>query len=289
MDSLKCAMELLPSNWRQACESYKACGLEEIRLRTGRKPTALLADGEHPFADEPVSEEILLRVLEKATGASIHTAAPALSEGYLNYRGLRIGVCGTAVMKERTFSGFRRISSLAIRIPRECREICKTEKEFLLREGFRNTLIIGRPGDGKTTALRELIRFFSDKGYRIGVSDERNELAAVDGSGPQFDLGRTSDVVTGVPKVEGAMMLLRGMNPQILAMDEISHEKDLDAIRQIVGCGVSLLVSAHGSDLAELKKRRGYRELLEQGVFSFLLRVERFGRDRRYDLNTIDV
>lgn len=289
MDSLKYALDLLPSRWRQAFEVFRESFPEEIRLRTGQKATVLLADGEHPFSDEPVSEEALLCVLEKATGASLHTAAPALAQGYLSYRGLRIGVCGTAVMKEDRFSGFRRVSSLAIRIPRECRGICKKEVEVLLREGFQNTLIIGKPGDGKTTVLRELIRCLSDKGYRIGVSDERNELSAVYGSTAQFDLGRASDVVTGIPKVEGAMMLLRGMNPQILAMDEITREKDLDAVRQIVGCGVSLLVSAHGSDLEELKKRQGYRELLEQDIFTYLLGVEKNGRDRKYELRKISV
>ena len=287
MDSLKFATELLPLTWRKPFDTYRSAGAEEIRLRSGQKPAVLLSDGEQSFSDEPVTEEILLRVLEKATGASIHTAAPALSEGYLNYHGLRIGVCGTAFMKEDKLSGFRRISSLAIRIPRECREICKNGKELFKSEGFQNTLIIGRPGDGKTTVLRELVRFLSNEGYRVGVSDERNELAAVDESGAGFDLGRCSDVVTGVAKVEGAMILLRGMNPQILAMDEITRKRDLDAIQQIVGCGVSLLASTHGSSMEELYKRQGYCELLEQGVFSYLLLVERFGRERRYDLKRI--
>lgn len=287
MNTLERALDLLPHPWIQAARAFSDHDPEEIRLRVGRDATVLLPGGERSLPGTRVSEETLLRILEIATGASMHTAAPALSEGYLNYRGLRIGVCGTAVMKEERIAGFRHVSSLAIRIPRECREICKKETETLIRSGFQNTLIIGSPGAGKTTVLRELIRRLSENGYRVGVSDERNELAAMDGADAQFDLGKHSDVLTGVPKVEGAMMLLRGMNPQILAMDEISQQRDLDAVRQIFGCGTGLLVSTHGSDPSELKKRPGYRELLDMGVFSYLLRIRKNGANRQYELERI--
>ena len=279
--------ELLPRTWRSAAEAFSDQSPEEIRLRCGRRPTVLLPGGEKEFMDVSVTEETLKRVMEIATDASIHTAATALAEGYLSYRGLRIGVCGAGIMKDEKFCGFRRYSSLAIRIPRECRGICDHAAQLLTEGGFQNTLVIGSPGEGKTTALRELIRRITDMGFRIGVSDERNELAAADGASAQFDLGRYSDVLTGVPKVEGAMMLLRGMNPQVLAMDEITRQRDLEAIRYIFGCGVGLMASVHGKDLDEIQKRAGYRELLNQGIFTYALTVERRGRQRRYKIERI--
>ncbi len=282
------AVELLPNAWGQALDRFSSGKPEEIRLRVGRTPTILFADGERTFLQETVTEETLRRVLEKATSASVHTAAPALSEGYISYRGVRVGVCGTAIIREHRFEGYRCVSSLALRIPRECRGLCRRELDVLTREGFQNTLIIGRPGDGKTTVLRELIRAMSEMGYRIGVSDERNELAACDGARAQFDLGSRSDVMTGLPKAEGAMMLLRGMNPQIIAMDEISRQRDLEAMRQIFGCGVGLLASAHGSCLSELRRREGYRRLLREGVFSWLLTVGKTGEERHYTLERIE-
>lgn len=287
MDGWQRALDLLPGEWRQAACRYTLKNPEEIRLRVGKRATVLLPEGEHPFLEDPVSEELLFRVLEKATGASLHTAAPALADGFVSYRGLRIGVCGTAVMRQQCFFGYRNVSSLAVRIPKECIGICRKELGVIAKDGFQNTLIVGRPGDGKTTVLRELIRALSEIGYRIGVSDERNELAASDGALAQFDLGAHSDVITGVPKVDGAMMLLRGMNPQILAMDEVSRQCDLDAVSQIFGCGVGLLVSAHGTGSEDLKKREGYRSLLEQGMFTWLLRVSRTGYGRSYELERI--
>lgn len=287
MDRLQCAVELLPQSWRTAPGPLVPPETEEIRLRIGRAPTLLVGGTERIYRAEPVEESHLLRILEKATGASMHTAAPALAEGYISCRGIRIGVCGTGVYHNGVLSGFRELSSLAIRVPRECRGICDEAARQLLTEGFENTLILGRPGDGKTTALRELIRSLSEKGYRVGVVDERNELAAVDGPAAQFDLGRCSDVLTGVPKAEGAMMLLRGMNPQILAMDEISREKDLDAALQVCGCGVGLLASAHAAHPAELRQRGAYRALLDRGIFARCLLIERHGAERRYRLEKL--
>ena len=96
-------------------------------------------------------------------------------------------------------------------------------------------IILGAPGSGKTTALRDMIRLFSERGYRVGVADERGEIS---GDG-EFDLGPCSDVITGLSKAESAMLLLRGMNPQIIAMDEITQSADADAIRELCCCGVA--------------------------------------------------
>jgi stage III sporulation protein AA len=107
--------------------------------------------------------------------------------------------------------------------------------------------------------------------------------AAAEGVIPGFDLGRHTDVLAGCPKSEAAMMLLRGMNPQIIAMDEITQEDDLRAVEQIAGCGVLLFATVHGRDYADMKKRPLYRSILEGGVFHTLVTIRRVGEKRIYE------
>ena len=282
MDGFEKAIGLLPQRLRREAEAFRGEQVEEIRLRTGHRATLLYNGCEQPLTAEAVSEGELQKLLEQATGASLHSSVSALAEGYLSYRGLRVGVCGTAVRHGGQLSGFRNLSSAAIRIPRECRGICDGLLRQLYRDGFENTLLISRPGGGKTTALRELIRRLSDGGTRLGVVDERNELSATEGAKAQFDLGAHSDVLVGVPKAEGAMMLLRGMNPQVLAVDEISNARDVEAMAQLYGCGAGLLASAHASGWRELNQRPIYRELLRQGIFKILIVISGTGDKRRY-------
>ena len=283
MDKEALALSLLPADWRKEA-GLRLREAEEIRLRAGRRPSLLLRGEELPFFSDDVTENDLLRILEKATGASLHSVQSSLSEGFVNFRGIRIGVCGMAGMKDGQTCVFRHVSSLAIRIPRECRGICREQIEVILREGFQNTLVVGPPGAGKTTALRELIRRLSDHGYRVGAADERNELASRDESGQAFDLGRCTDVLVGIPKEKAALMLLRGMNPSIIAMDEITREEDAAAIAQICGCGVGILASAHGGCMKDLQKRPAYRRLLDQGIFSHMLFVRSGRSGRQYQL-----
>lgn len=287
MDQLKLAGEMLPLAWRQAGKACFPPDTEEIRLRVGRTPTYLRGGEEQAICTGTVTEEDLLRILEKATGASMHTAAPTLAQGYVSYRGLRIGVCGIGVEENGKMCGMRSVSSLCIRIARACQGICADAARELLKSGFANTLILGRPGDGKTTALRELIRVLADTGRRISVVDERNELAAIDGAKACFDLGRCSDVLTGVPKEVGILMLLRTMNPEILAMDEITKPRDAEAAIQAYGCGVGILASAHASNSDELWKRPVYRDLLQAHVFSQCLQIRRQGAARTYTLEKL--
>ncbi len=131
-----------------------------------------------------------------------------------------------------------------------------------------NTLILSPPGLGKTTLLRDLIRCVSlgegVRPRRVGVADERGELGA---GALRRHLGPRTDVLENCPKAAALLMLLRGMAPQVLAVDEITAPEDLRAIQEAAGCGVTLLATAHGGSWEELRLRPLYRELLDQGIF----------------------
>ena len=77
-------------------------------------------------------------------------------------------------------------------------------------------------------------------------------------------------------------MLLRGMNPQIIALDEVSSPGDAVALEQICGCGVGLLASAHAAGREELERRPVYRRMLELGIFSRTLTIHSEGGRRSY-------
>ncbi len=284
MNASELALQLLPPRLLDRRSRENCREAEELRLRVGQAPMLLIRGGEYPFSEEKLSEEDLRRVLEKATGASLHAAAPAMERGYLSYHGLRIGLCGEAVIQNGRVTGFRSCSSLAIRLPRECRGICDGVLRELDRRPPGNLLILSPPGGGKTTALRELLRRLSARGTRIGLVDERCEIAACEDGRPQFDLGPHCDVLSAVPKAAGTMMLLRAMNPELIAMDEITQSEDLAAIRETLGCGVRLLATAHAARVEDLRRRPLYKTLLDEQIFDDFLLIERQGAERRLRL-----
>lgn len=288
MEPFEIAASLLPEELRRQLPAGAGETAEEIRLRLGCGPTVAADGTERAFSPRPVTAGELSAVLERATGASLHSFSGQMLDGFICCRGLRIGVCGTAVTHGGEMTGLKDFSSLAIRIPREKRGICARAVEEICAGGFRSTLIVSRPGGGKTTALREIIRTLSTLGYRVSVIDERNELAAGGTDGMNFELGAHSDVLTGVDKERAGMMLLRGMNPQIIAMDEISKPSDVRTVLTINGCGVMLLASAHAADREDLKKRTLYRRLLDDGVFEYIIQISGVGSARAYHVSRAD-
>ena len=156
-------------------------------------------------------------------------------------------------------------------------------------EALEHVLLYGAPGLGKTTLLRDLIRSVSEGGaaLRVSLADERGEVAALYNGLPQLEVGRRTDIVEGCPKAQGLMLLLRAMNPQVLAVDEITAPEDVQALTTAAGCGVTLLATAHGEERADLERRPLDRPLLEEGLFRFLIRIRREGERRIYTVEEL--
>ena len=289
------AAALLPPHLRRPVERLDGTSqarVEELRLRAGRPLTLVCPEGERtvPGAEAPVRSMDLSLVLEIATQASAHTALERVRNGFFTVRGgHRIGICGSGVVRDGEVRNLRQLSSLAIRVAREVPGLSAAVLDRLWSGGvLQSTLLLSPPGGGKTTLLRDLIRAVSDgeggPALRVGVADERGELAGMYQGEPQFSIGRQTDVLDGCPKGPALLMLLRGMNPQVLAADEITAPEDAAALEMAANCGVSLLCTAHAGSLEELKARPLYRRLLDEGLFRRLAIIERAGRERRYQV-----
>ncbi len=255
--------------------------LEEARLRRGFPMTALLPEGEINTDTPPIGEEDLRQVLENATQSSAHTALDRVRQGFVTLRGgHRVGLCGSVVRRDGQIVTLRELSSLSIRVARPVAGQARTLLPQLMEHGtFASTLILAPPGAGKTTLLRELVRGLSDGDgvppLRVGVADERGEIAALWRGEPQLYVGRRTDVLDGCSKAEGLSILIRGMNPQAVAVDEITDPADVRAVTEAAGCGAALLATAHGRGPEDLRRRPVYRALLSAGVFRRLVVLDR--------------
>lgn len=255
--------------------------LQEIRIRAG-KPLAVSIGGKSCFVSPQgqllaspqgalrVDWDMVLKSLEFISGSSLYAFENEIQNGYITVEGgHRIGMVGKAQVKDGRICSIHPIAGLNVRIAHQIIGSAEKLLPYVVQNGrLLHTLILSPPGGGKTTILRDLIRLSSDElGLTVAVADERSELGGSFRGVPQCDLGMRTDVLDGCPKGEGMMMLLRAMNPQVIAVDELGAEKELDAVENILNAGVRLLCTAHSASMEELGKRKGFETLLQQNAF----------------------
>ena len=295
---------LLPQEMRALLEKLPKdiqTDLEEIRIREGRpleigyrgQSRLVAKDGLVAWTSDeafiPASEHCRM-LLERITNYSLYAMEEELRRGYITVSGgHRIGLAGRTVLDQGSVKGIRDIGAFNIRIAREVIGASKSLLPALIdtkRRTLSSTLIIAPPQQGKTTIIRDLARSISYgywqtpesrgwPGRKVGIVDERSEIAACVKGIPTFDVGPRTDVMDACPKAEGMMMLLRSMSPEVLIADEIGRIEDGAAITEAAHAGVNVIATAHAYDFNEAVGRPVLYKLLKEGAFSLVGQLRR--------------
>lgn len=259
-------MRLIPQRFRDEVDKLGRDALQEFHLRLG-SPPLLICNNKKLMLPTATNAEDMQFCINAASGYS-PWAASTIANGYITAPGgHRVGVCGEAVMKDHQMTGIRIPTSICIRVARDFSGISEPFKAL-----HHSVLIIGSPGCGKTTLLRDLIRRYSDTQNRtIGVVDEREELFPHHRGTLCFEAGHNTDILSGCGKQHGIELLLRCMGPSAIAVDEITAEEDCNALLQAAWCGVTLYATAHAGSKKDLYSRPVYRPVIERKVFDSLI------------------
>lgn len=268
-------------------------GVEEIRLRAD-KPLIVSKGGKDYFISEDgnidtsiknpflISKIDIEKSMQLMSNYSIYSIEEELKQGFLTLRGgHRVGMSGRCVIEGKNVKTIKNISGMNIRIAREVKGCSTVLIDNLFALGIGHTLIASSPGCGKTTMLRDMIRILSDgdnilqHGFRVGVVDERSEIAGCYLGVPQRDVGIRTDVLDACPKVQGMGMLLRAMSPEIIAVDEIGSIEDANIIETAINSGVKVIATVHGQDMKDIEKRPGIKALMNKKCFEKIVFLNR--------------
>lgn len=260
----------------------------EIRFRAGQIPSLCINDGEYPVSElmnsgskvDRVSQEEIQEILGVMGENSLYAFSEEIRGGFITLRGgHRVGIVGKAVCDSNKVQSIKHFSGLNIRISRQILNSADSIIGYLFDNNtFLNTLIVSPPRCGKTTILRDLVRQLSNgippqniRGQTIGLVDERSEIAACYKGVSQNHVGIRTDVLDNCPKVDGIMMLLRSMGPEIIATDEIGSIEDADAILTALYSGVGVAATAHGSGIKDILYKPGLKKLIKARAFKRII------------------
>jgi len=235
-DDLEALLDVLPADIRRAVEKADDSeNLLEIILDLGRVPTARFVD-----------REIVLRESE-VTRAEIDYVDERTGEFDADNRA---GIERTlhrisAIRNRRTH-----IVGLTLRVGRAVYGTVDIIQDII--ESGKSVLILGRPGVGKTTLLREAARILAES-KRVVIVDTSNEIGG-DGDVPHPAVGKARRMQVKVPTLQHEVMIeaVENHNPEVIVIDEIGRELEAAAARTIAERGVQLIGTAHGRTLDNL-------------------------------------
>ncbi len=238
--------------------------LIEVVMDLGRLPEARYPDAETALLDREVTEADIAYVVD-------HIG----SFGDDNRAGIERTLHRISAIRNR--SG--KIVGLTCRVGRAVYGTIEIIKDFV--ETGRSILIMGRPGIGKTTMLREAARVLAeDLGKRVVVVDTSNEIAG-DGDIPHPAIGKARRMQVRTPALQHEVMIEAVENhmPQVIVIDEIGTELEAAAARTIAERGVQLIGTAHGNNLDNLMLNPTLSDLIG-GIQSVTLGDEEARRRR---------
>ena len=243
--------------------------LREIRVRAGQSIRLSTRQGETICPCEPTPQQVA-QMAEALCEHALYARAEEQRSGFVTLRGgHRMGLCGRVICQGQSIRALRDISSFCIRIAGQWRGAADGLIGQLTDENgrCRSALIVGLPGMGKTTLLRDSLRRLSEAGRRVCVVDERSEIAAMCDGLPQLEVGPCTDVLDGCGKEAGLRLLLRSLSPEVLVTDELSDTLDAQAALEAIRSGVSMLATVHGRDLDSVCGRNTLYPLIRDRAF----------------------
>lgn len=237
---LPALLDILPDKIRKPLEKYDLNGLIEVVMDYGRAPEARFFDGKRiNLEEEPVTlGDINYAVNRVGDFTSDNRAGIARTLHRIScVRNRRGEIVGLTCRVGRTVTGT--IDMI--------HDIVESKKSILL---------LGPPGVGKTTKLREMARFLADNlNRRVIVIDTSNEIAG-DGDIPHWGIGKARRMQVSRPELQHAVMIeaVENHTPEVIIIDEIGTELEASAARTIAERGVQLIGTAHGNALENLLK-----------------------------------
>lgn len=284
MNGLKKHLAMFPRRIRSALESYPDReSLLEIRLRRGL-PLSVTDSRGNRMLDSHGAISTLERALrcdEKEIRefvcafckGSVYRYFDTLKEGFIvDDDGYRLGVC----TEEKSTSFLpESFSSVNLRIPRDISGAAAPFMKHFQSKPPASTLIISKPGIGKTTLIRDLAKSLSNgigfSPMRVAVIDERRELFPT-----RFASGLGMvDIIGGMSKEKSIETALRIFSPEVILCDEIGNEKEARALLQCGTGGCLVIATAHGNEKKDVMIRPSLRLLIEEGLFSYLAILRR--------------
>jgi stage III sporulation protein SpoIIIAA len=235
-DDLDALLDVLPSNIRHSVEQANNSDyLLEVILDLGRVPTARFVENEIVLSNKELTRAELDHVVERVGDFDADNRAGI--ERTLH----RI----SAIRNRRTA-----IVGLTLRVGRAVYGTVDIIQDII--ESGKSALILGRPGVGKTTLLRESARILAEQ-KRVVIVDTSNEIGG-DGDVPHPAVGKARRMQVREPMLQHEVMIeaVENHNPEVIVIDEIGRELEALAARTIAERGVQLIGTAHGQTLDNL-------------------------------------